>query len=215
MARSQMFPSYIFPTVLTLIGLIGGAVVGPMIQDLLMPEKEVSIKLSEPAEVLTSRSVGNRDYKLFDQKVNASYLSTIELKNVGKTSIDNYLFTIDVDTDKEPLLYRFFYTTEPPHTFGVVKFSNVGPASKNVVIDRFIEGNQLNVSVISSEPLAIDIIPNTSGVMSTVKPKDIESSYTMEDIVYVVVFSVLFAFLLRAAYDFIPWAVNRCFRKSM
>ncbi|MEZ8951162.1 hypothetical protein AB6E77_22340 [Vibrio sp. 10N.247.311.18] len=214
MARSQMFPSYIFPTVLTLIGLIGGAVVGPMIQDLLMPEKEVSIKLSEPAEILTSRSVGNRDYKLFDQKVNASYLSTIELKNVGKTSIDNYLFTIDVDTDKEPLLYRFFYTTEPPHTFGVVKFSNVGPASKNVVIDRFIEGNQLNVSVISSEPLAIDIIPNTSGVMSTVKPKDIESSYTMEDIVYVVVFSVLFAFLLRAAYDFIPWAVNRCFRKS-
>jgi hypothetical protein len=210
-----MFPSYIFPTVLTLIGLIGGAVVGPMIQDLLMPEKEVSIKLSEPAEILTSRSVGNRDYKLFDQKVNASYLSTIELKNVGKTSIDNYLFTIDVDTDKEPLLYRFFYTTEPPHTFGVVKFSNVGPASKNVVIDRFIEGNQLNVSVISSEPLAIDIIPNTSGVMSTVKPKNIESSYTMEDIVYVVVFSVLFAFLLRAAYDFIPWAVNRCFRKSM
>lgn len=215
MARSQMFPSYIFPTLLTLLGLIGGAVVGPMIQDHLTPEKEVLIKISEPAEILTSRSVGNRDYKLFNQKVNASYLSTIELKNVGKTSIDNYLFTIDVDIDKEPLLYRLFYTTEPSHTFGVVKFSNVGPASKNVIIDKFIEGNQINISVISSEPLPINITPNTSGVISTVKPKDLESSYTVEDIGYVVLFSVLFAFLLRAAYDFIPWAIKRCFRNSI
>ncbi|HAS4578391.1 TPA: hypothetical protein I6876_001625 [Vibrio cholerae] len=213
MAESKIFPTYIYPLILALILIPIGVWATPHIQDLFAPEKEVFIQLSNPQEILTSQEVGNRKHELFGQKVANSYITSIELTNIGKTTIEDYLFSIDVDTDEIPSLFRIFYTTVPPHTFGKVEFSNVGAASKKIIIDRFIEGNQLNISVISSELLKIKVTPNTSGVKSNVELKEVESSYTNSDLGYVAIFSALFAFMFRVLYDFIPWLICKFNRK--
>ncbi|EIF5160929.1 hypothetical protein LFW18_003536 [Vibrio cholerae] len=213
MAESKVFPTYIYPLLLALALIPISVWATPYIQSWFAPEKEVFIQLSNPKEILTSQDVGNRKHELFGQKVANSYITTIKLTNIGKTTIDDYVFSIDVDTDKIPSLFRVFYTTEPPHTFGKVEFSNVGAASKKVVIDSFIEDNQLNISVISSELLKIKVTPNTSGVKSNVEFKEIESSYTNSDLGYVAIFSALFVFMFRVLYDFIPWLVCKINRK--
>lgn len=213
MAESKVFPTYIYPLILALLVIPIGVFTTPYIQSFLAAEKEVLIQLSNPQEVLTSKEVGNRKHQLFGQKVKNSYITTIELTNVGKTTIDDYLFSIDIDTDEIPSLFRVFYTTTPPHTFGNVEFSNVGVASKKVVIDSFIEKNQLNISVISSELLDIKVTPNTSGVESRVEFKEVESSYTKSDLSFVAIFSSLFALIFRVLYDFIPWLLCKLNRK--
>lgn len=213
MAESKTFSTYIYPLILALALIPISVWATPYIQDLFAPEKEVLIQLSNSQEILTSQEVGNRKHELFGQKVENSYLTTINLTNIGKTTIDDYLFSIEVDTDKIPSLFRVFYTTEPRHTFGKVEFSNVGAASKKVVIDSFIEGNQLNISVISSERLNIKATPNTSGVKSNVEFKEAESSYTNSDLGHVAIFSALFVFMFRVLYDFIPWLACKLNRK--
>jgi hypothetical protein len=209
MVKNNYFSTYIYPLVLAIILIPVSALITPLIENIFTPEKEVLIQLSATKEVLTAKEVGNRKHELFGQNVDNSYITTMELVNIGKVAIDDYLFTIDVDTDKVPSLFRVFYTTTPPHSFGPVAFSNVGTTSKKVIIDNFVEGNQLNISIISSELFNVTVTPNTTGVISHTKFKEVDSSYSMFDLVYVAIFSSLFIFLFRILYDLIPWLISR------
>jgi hypothetical protein len=182
-----MLEKLIAPTVVGIV-VCFVSLFGTDVKQLLLPDHEVTYKVTSSKRLLGPEDVGRKEIPILGKNVSGVYLTQVDLKNSGKKSINEIEILLDINSAKKLELYRVFYITKPEEMFGDIDFSNYkSKLSKKIKIKEFVEGNEITVSLISSELLELKFIANKAGVSF----KEFTEEDSIEEHTYVAIVSAL------------------------
>ncbi|WP_036186945.1 hypothetical protein [Marinobacterium lacunae] len=182
------------------VGIVVGFVLlfGDDVKQLFLPDYEVTYQTFDSNKVLGSEDVGRKEIQILGKNVSDVYLTQVKIINTGKNAIEDFEILFDISAIEKPDLYRVFYITQPPKMFGDVVFSDFGKGlSKKIDLIKFIEGNSLVVSFISSVQLDLDVVANNAGV----RIKKFTETPSVNEHAYVAIISALSVIVGRLLID--------------